>query len=239
MAELRLNQTELAEQAGLSESAVSRVLKGSRSPQSETLIGLARALGIPLADVIDPPAVLGVAGEGYGSAADPQDTTAEGARLVRGGVRVYRGYLLWGREDPRDPATAAAALGETRRVMREEAEGAGGGVGPPEDVFAVLVADGGLETIETTVGPVRSNWRLFVDGRTATSARLGSVVAAMGATGVLVVGELQQDSEGAWSVWTGPHREPVTRSDVLGEVVEYQPAASRMGRVRWQPPQTA
>ena len=55
LVELRLTQTDLGARAGLSKSAVTRVLKGDRNPQTRTLERLAAALALPLAQLVDPP----------------------------------------------------------------------------------------------------------------------------------------------------------------------------------------
>ena len=50
-----LSQPELAIRAGVSQAAVSRIEAGRRSPGSRMLLNLARALGVSVEALIDPP----------------------------------------------------------------------------------------------------------------------------------------------------------------------------------------
>jgi transcriptional regulator with XRE-family HTH domain len=50
-----LNQTELAERAGMTQGAVGHLERGSRSPQWESVVALAKALGITCEAFCKPP----------------------------------------------------------------------------------------------------------------------------------------------------------------------------------------
>lgn len=215
----RLSQRDLAARAGTSPGWVGQVERGTiASPGADLLEAVAGALGVTVDELL------------RGRDATERPPAGPGMLPVRtGGVAWYAGYALWGRVDPR-AGGADGTGGGTRRVMAEPEEVGGG----PEDVFAVLVGDDGLAGIVTDSGRVRTGWRLFVDRRLAAGARPGAVVAAMSATGRLVVGALEQQA-GGWAVFDGEHREAVARDDVLGEVVEYHPRPAKVGRVPPEP----
>lgn len=151
----------------------------------------------------------------------------KGAGLELRGSLAYRGYELWGREDPRQVSGFAAASTPGRRVLRAAGEPVGGvvgaGGGAPEHIFAVLVQDSSLSGLLTVGGsPVVAGHRLFFDAHRAAAAPIGSIVAAMTRTGMLAVGTLRPDPSPdgtGWTVGVGAHREPCIREDVLGEFV--------------------
>lgn len=54
--ELRLTQEQLAERAGFATSYVARIEGGKRKPTLETVATIAKALDVPLAELVDPAA---------------------------------------------------------------------------------------------------------------------------------------------------------------------------------------
>jgi len=48
-----ISQNKLAKMAGLSQSGMSSILSGASSPREDTLQAIAKALGIPLAELMD------------------------------------------------------------------------------------------------------------------------------------------------------------------------------------------
>lgn len=237
------NQRELAQRAGVDKSTITRLLNGSRNPQTGTVERIARALSVPASVLLDPPeqsrdpvasapdaltdkkltvhSTQSLAAPGH---EDPRSSPA----LTSYPVQTYRGYALWGRADPRDPATYAAALDEDRRHVRLLESRAGVDVESEGELFAVHVDDDSLQGLLTEAGPIRAGSSLIVDQRMSSQVGPGSIVAAMGTSGRLVVGQLQRSREGEWHVVAPPHREVVAREQILGEVVEHQPRRSRL-----------
>jgi transcriptional regulator with XRE-family HTH domain len=251
-----LTQQQLEARAGLRRGQLSRMLRGTRPLRPAQLEALAAALGadpgalltgsaVPVDATGRLPAGSGTLGArggpvaaGNGTAADrrePLETDAKrgiaagpGVVLSPGGeARLYPGYWLWRRDDPRDAGSAAAAaLSPGRRVLDE-----GGDVDAARSVFVVRVDDPGALVIDTAQGRVASGWRIFVDRDGARAAAAGATVAAMTLRGELAVGELGRCADGGWYLDTGRSREPVDRADVLGTVLKYSAPPVFYGRV--------
>lgn len=47
-----ISQGDLAERAGITRDGLSRIERDQRSPRLETMVGIARALGMPVADLV-------------------------------------------------------------------------------------------------------------------------------------------------------------------------------------------
>ena len=237
-------KTELAEKAGLTRVYVGEFEAGRAArPMGKTLAQLARALGWPSfaalmgSEALDPPGLDGgrdgVSPRGAAAVSYADDDEAEDGGEGGGTptytveqARVYPGYGLWRRNDPRDPEAERVALSPGRRVMCEA-----GDRYLPKQVFVVKVEDAGALELHTAQGRVGNGWRIFVDRASAEDAGPGVVVAAMNRRGELVVGELRRDGAGAWSVATGGTLEPIERGDVLGTALKYQAPPSWFGRV--------
>lgn len=256
MAALGWSQEELARQAGVDKSTISRVLKGERTPQTSTLERLAVALNVPL---------LALMGEGEGQdgtgtgGGDAVVTTREGLSSgptspiplgpetgqaggrTSGGptaapVHTYPGYVLGERIDPRDHATRPAALGETRRRALDVGDGSAARIGTTGEEFALLVTDSTLSHVETDGGVVAAGWTLFVN--TVDRALLHTparVVAARSRAGELVAGYLSRDPEsddGGWLVTDAHVQHPVPPDGLLGAVMLFDPPRYTTSRPR-------
>lgn len=254
---LKLSQRALAERAGLSKSAVTRLLSGERNPQTKTLEKLALALALPLAVLVDPPPSGGPEVPGVLHLVDtetppgPHDSgtstqyAGDRAPVERGGGQyapagsgqgggvgaslgaatpyfTYRGYVTGEREDPRDPATWAGALSDSRRrtLMVGDHTKA---IGTEEAGFAVLVQDNSLSHATTEDGPVVAGMTLYVD--TAHPELMHAprrLVVAVSRAGELVAGFLERDAaadDDGWLIVDARIRHPVAPDGLRGAVV--------------------
>jgi transcriptional regulator with XRE-family HTH domain len=190
MAALGLTQRDLGERAGLSKSAITRILKGERNPQTRTLERLAAALEVPLAQLVEPPEQLGAAarpgrarapvltsgtrptgpgGTGAAELAVPPDDRRSGALAV-----WYPVYYWAMRVDARRPEAAPQGTYFERPVpVGEETERIG------EAGFGLLLLDASLSNWEGAEGqPLGRGWIVWCNPDARGGVQDGDLVVA-------------------------------------------------------------
>jgi hypothetical protein len=217
MAELRLNQKDLGDRSGLSKSAITRVLKGDRNPQTRTLERLAAALEVPLAHLVDPPAEAGVSrdrsdvsggtegagggreailtgGTGRGTSASaakaPRATTTDESR--RAAPAVWYPIYHWGvRVDPRLTAIPPRSTYLERPLpVGVETERIG------EDGFGLMLNDASLSNWEGAEGqPLNRGWVVWCNPEVRPGVQDGDLVVASDSARGLIAGVYRQSEE--------------------------------------------
>jgi transcriptional regulator with XRE-family HTH domain len=209
MAELHLSQTDLGTRAGLSKSAVTRILKGDRNPQTRTLEQLAAALEVPLAHLVDPPERPHVAPQerdtarraviltsGGQRSPDPSDRAGARADEHRqSGLIVWYPVYLWGmRVDPRRHELAPAGSFHERPVpvgAETERIGAGG--------FGLHLNDDSLSNWEGAEGQsLGCGWIVWCDPQARAGVQDGDLVVAGDPARGLIAGVYRQVGEEAY-----------------------------------------
>lgn len=239
LVELRLTQTELGEQAGLSKSAITRVLKGDRNPQTRTLERLAAALSLPLAQLVDPPefsahdrelsddaraprdAILtsGSVPRPAGRSSSARRSTATDA--ARGGQAVWYPVYRWGmRVDPRRRDIARRGTYLERPVpVGDETERIG-----PEG-FGLELNDASLSNWEGAENqPLGREWIVWCNPDARDGVQDGDLVVAADPTRGLHAGVYRETDDGLYLETddAGGHeqeRRRTERGQVIGPVV--------------------
>lgn len=172
-----------------------------------------------------------------GPARAAQGGNGTGGLGERTPVLTYRGYALGARADPRDPATWAGALSDSRRRALQVGERTTQRVGSEDTGFAVLVQDSSLSHVATEQGFIEAGWTLFVD-TTHPELLLASdrVVIAMSRAGELVGGWLERDPEATDDGWliVDAHRTHAVAPDGLVGVVAVE--APPYSTLTWRRP---
>lgn len=173
----------------------------------------------------------GLSGQ-YAGERDPGEGRAKPAVLGQGiqavsgmgpllPARVFRGFELGGRDDPRQKATWPVALSENRRRTLEV--GVSRKVGLGEAAFAVLVNDGSVSHIASEGGTWVAGWTLYVNPDRPELMYTGDhAVVAMNRTGTLVAGWLTPDTgveDGGWLIEDAYNHHAVAPDGLIGPVV--------------------